>query len=166
MTNYLELLYLISFIGILAVAYSYLLSGQILSASAGNARMQEIADHAGVNKGLLHYYFKNKENIFNEVFVDEFNKIYAELNAILQSKDTMDGKLSRMIEQYFDLLHKNPKLSSFVMFEIFPVFIANSLNSICPGSSEISSSSLYFSNEGNTNKESKTKDCSISLSKS
>ena len=44
MTNYLELLYLISFIGILAVAYSYLLSGQIISSSAGNSRMQEIAE--------------------------------------------------------------------------------------------------------------------------
>ena len=44
MTNYLELLYLISFTGILAVAYSYLLSGQIIAASAGNARMQEIAE--------------------------------------------------------------------------------------------------------------------------
>ena len=44
MTNYLELLYLISFTGILAVAYSYLLSGQILSSSAGNERMQEIAE--------------------------------------------------------------------------------------------------------------------------
>ena len=41
MTNYLELLYLISFAGVLAVAYSYLLSGQIISASPGNSRMQE-----------------------------------------------------------------------------------------------------------------------------
>ena len=44
MTNFLELLYLISFTGILAVAYSYLLSGQIISSSPGNARMQEIAE--------------------------------------------------------------------------------------------------------------------------
>ena len=39
MAEYLELLYLISFTGIFAVAYSYLLSGQIISSSAGNARM-------------------------------------------------------------------------------------------------------------------------------
>ena len=44
MTNYLELLYLISFTGILAVAYSYLLSGQVISSSPGNNRMQEIAE--------------------------------------------------------------------------------------------------------------------------
>ena len=44
MANYLELLYLIAFTGVLAVAYSYLLSGQIVSSSAGNARMQEIIE--------------------------------------------------------------------------------------------------------------------------
>ena len=43
MNTSLELLYLIVFTGIIAVAYSYLLSGQILSASPGNAKMQEIA---------------------------------------------------------------------------------------------------------------------------
>ena len=39
-----ELLYLIIFTGFLAVIYSYLLSTQILSASPGNAKMQEIAE--------------------------------------------------------------------------------------------------------------------------
>ncbi len=43
MNSSLELLYLIIFSGILAVAYSYLLSGQILSASNGNEKMREIA---------------------------------------------------------------------------------------------------------------------------
>ena len=50
MTDYLELLYLISFTGILAVAYSYLLSGQIISSSAGNARIQEIAEAIQISK--------------------------------------------------------------------------------------------------------------------
>ncbi|MAV06239.1 MAG: sodium-translocating pyrophosphatase [Candidatus Pelagibacter sp.] len=43
MNSSFELLYLIVFSGILTVAYSYLLSGQILSASPGNNKMQEIA---------------------------------------------------------------------------------------------------------------------------
>ena len=44
MQSVFELLYLIVFTGILAVAYSYLLSNQILSSSPGNTKMQEIAD--------------------------------------------------------------------------------------------------------------------------
>ncbi len=59
MKDFLELLYLISFTGILAVAYSYLLSGQILSASAGNNRMQEIAEAIQIGaKAYLNRQYK------------------------------------------------------------------------------------------------------------
>ncbi len=59
MTNFLELLYLISFTGILAVAYSYLLSGQIISSSAGNKRMQEIAEAIQIGaKAYLNRQYK------------------------------------------------------------------------------------------------------------
>ena len=59
MTNYLELLYLISFIGVLAVAYSYLLSGQIISSSPGNSRMQEIAEAIQIGaKAYLNRQYK------------------------------------------------------------------------------------------------------------
>ena len=59
MTNFLELLYLISFTGILAVAYSYLLSGQIMSASPGNSRMQEIAEAIQIGaKAYLNRQYK------------------------------------------------------------------------------------------------------------
>ncbi len=59
MTNYLELLYLISFTGILAVAYSYLLSGQIISSSPGNNRMQEIAEAIQIGaKAYLNRQYK------------------------------------------------------------------------------------------------------------
>ena len=59
MLNYLELLYLISFTGILAVAYSYLLSGQIISSSPGNSRMQEIAEAIQIGaKAYLNRQYK------------------------------------------------------------------------------------------------------------
>jgi len=44
MSSVNEVLYLIIFTGIIAVFYSYLLSKQILKASPGNAKMQEIAE--------------------------------------------------------------------------------------------------------------------------
>ena len=59
MIQYLELLYLISFTGILAVAYSYLLSGQIISSSPGNSRMQEIAEAIQIGaKAYLNRQYK------------------------------------------------------------------------------------------------------------
>lgn len=32
------------------------------------AKMQEIADKAGINKALLHYYFRDKQRLFEGVF--------------------------------------------------------------------------------------------------
>ncbi|MDA9624567.1 sodium-translocating pyrophosphatase [Pelagibacteraceae bacterium] len=59
MNTSLELLYLIVFTGVLAVAYSYLLSGQILAASPGNAKMQEIAEAIQIGaKAYLNRQYK------------------------------------------------------------------------------------------------------------
>ncbi len=59
MINFLELLYLISFTGIIAVAYSYLLSGQIISSSPGNFRMKEIAEAIQIGaKAYLNRQYK------------------------------------------------------------------------------------------------------------
>ncbi|MDB9755955.1 TetR/AcrR family transcriptional regulator, partial [Winogradskyella sp.] len=37
------------------------------------ARMQEIADKAGINKALLHYYYRNKQLLFEAVFKNAFS---------------------------------------------------------------------------------------------
>ena len=55
----MENLYLIILVGILAVVYSYLLSGQIISSSAGNSKMQEIAEAIQIGaKAYLNRQYK------------------------------------------------------------------------------------------------------------
>ena len=59
MNTSLESLYLIVFVGMLSVGYSYLLSGQILSSSPGNSRMQEIAEAIQIGaKAYLNRQYK------------------------------------------------------------------------------------------------------------
>ena len=38
------------------------------------ARMQEIADEAGINRALLHYYFRSKQGLFEAVFAHMFEQ--------------------------------------------------------------------------------------------
>ena len=33
------------------------------------AKMQDISNQAGINKALLHYYFRNKEKLFDQVWI-------------------------------------------------------------------------------------------------
>jgi AcrR family transcriptional regulator len=46
------------------------------------ARMQEIADEAGINKAMLHYYFKQTTS-FWAVFMNAFNQLSLNLFLIL-----------------------------------------------------------------------------------
>ena len=43
------------------------------------ARMQDIADEAGINKALLHYYFKNKEQLFFRIFSEALNQFFPKI---------------------------------------------------------------------------------------
>ncbi|PLW96253.1 MAG: hypothetical protein C0591_09195 [Marinilabiliales bacterium] len=40
------------------------------------ARMQQIADEAGINKALLHYYFRTKNKLFEKIFDILFKDIF------------------------------------------------------------------------------------------
>jgi len=82
------------------------------------ARMQEIADEAGMNKALLHYYFRNKENLFKAVFKDIFTKFFAKLKDTLLSSATTREKLTVFIDNYIDLITANPYVPSFIINEI------------------------------------------------
>jgi len=53
--------------------------------------MDEIAKQIHKAKGVLYYYFKNKEELFNEVLKQELNTVKSELSKIVNSNtDSMD----------------------------------------------------------------------------
>ena len=79
------------------------------------ARMQEIADEAGVNKSLVHYYFRNKENIFQAVFEDAFSKLIARLNEIFFSDLAFSVKIETFIGYYVTFLSQNAYLPLFIL---------------------------------------------------
>lgn len=82
------------------------------------ARMQEIADHAEINKGLLHYYFKTKDKLFEAVFNKAFDMMINRLNTLLSTQSTLDEKLDQMVDAYMGMLIKNPHLPRFVINEL------------------------------------------------
>lgn len=80
--------------------------------------MRELAEKAGVNKGLLHYYFKTKEAIFQEVFQHQAGLLYAAITHILQAEGTFEEKVAAIVDRYFTLLAEVPSLPAFVLFEV------------------------------------------------
>lgn len=82
------------------------------------ARMQEIANEAGINKALLHYYFRTKEKLFEAIFKKVFNKILPNVMLMVESDKPIEQKLGVFIESYIDLLQKNPFLPTFILKEM------------------------------------------------
>ena len=66
------------------------------------ARMQEIADEAGINRALLHYYFRSKQGLFEAVFEYMFEQYMRSFDAVLEPRQPFDELLRRFIDHYID----------------------------------------------------------------
>lgn len=82
------------------------------------ARMQEIADEANINKAMLHYYFRNKQQLFEAVFMQAFQKFAPHLNGIFNSEAPVFEKIESFVESYISFVMKNPYLPTFLIQEI------------------------------------------------
>lgn len=82
------------------------------------ARMQEIADQAGINKAMLHYYFKTKEQLFNKVFADAFEIFAGRIAEMLNSDMTIEAKIQAYVNHTVDTLVLNPGIPVFVLNEL------------------------------------------------
>ncbi len=81
-------------------------------------KMQELADKAYINKGLLHYYFKSKEALFQAVFQEAMENLFGGVAEELLSDHAIETKMHVIIDLYFDRLSANPGLPIFVLSEI------------------------------------------------
>lgn len=79
------------------------------------ARMQEIADTAGINKALLHYYFRSKENLFAGVFAEAMATMIGTVSSIFMGPGSLEEKLSRFYEYHITFLQQNSYLPWFII---------------------------------------------------
>jgi TetR/AcrR family transcriptional regulator len=82
------------------------------------ARMQDIADEAGINKALLHYYFRSKEKLFEVIFLEAAQKLFPRINLIFESDVPLFEKIERFCEEYITIMIENPYLPLFVLNEL------------------------------------------------
>ncbi|MDR1671868.1 MAG: TetR family transcriptional regulator, partial [Bacteroidales bacterium] len=61
------------------------------------ASMRGIAQKAGVNYALLHYYFKTKDKLFEIVFKEAFSMLFRQLSEALASDANVFDKIRLMI---------------------------------------------------------------------
>jgi TetR/AcrR family transcriptional regulator len=81
-------------------------------------RMQEIADEAGINKSLLHYYFRSKDKLFEVIFIDIVLSFAPRIVEILNSPISLFDKIELFVTTYIELLLQNPYIPGFLVNEV------------------------------------------------
>lgn len=82
------------------------------------ARMQEIADEAGINKAMLHYYFRSKEKLYHEIIVQTLNHIIPKFAQAVASEGSFWERMENVIDTYTSVLIENPDIPFFIMSEL------------------------------------------------
>ncbi len=82
------------------------------------ARMQEIADEVCINKAMLHYCFKNKQLLFEAVFMNAFSQLAPKINTIFISEDSLFDKIRQFTHSYISFVMLNPYLPTFIIQEM------------------------------------------------
>lgn len=68
--------------------------------------MDEIAADVDLGKASLYYYFPTKENLFQEVIVQEQNEFADEIEKILKKESCAEDKLLQYVDQRLKFFHK------------------------------------------------------------
>ena len=82
------------------------------------ARMQDIADHAGINKALLHYYYRTKDRLFNAVFEKIAGQMFKKFAPVFDENISLEEKIRFFFKEHITFLQKNPRLPGFLLNEI------------------------------------------------
>jgi TetR/AcrR family transcriptional regulator len=81
------------------------------------ARMQEISDRSGINRALLHYYFRSKERMFAKIFDEALDSFMPLLSTWDQDvEESWEWKLRRFVKTFMIFLKENSML--FLLREI------------------------------------------------
>ncbi|MEO9475747.1 MAG: TetR/AcrR family transcriptional regulator [Cyclobacteriaceae bacterium] len=101
-----------------------------LKKGLAGARMQEIADMAGINKALLHYYYRSKEQLFRSSFQDLIKQMLPKVFGVFRTDLPFEEKLRTLTADYLDFLTEYPQLPVMILSEIQrdPQLLFNELN--------------------------------------
>jgi AcrR family transcriptional regulator len=94
---------------------------EFIAKGLDGARMQSVATLAGVNKALVHYYFRSKENLYQKVIEDTIGTIWGKLAAEFRAQSPSGGLeplLRTVVTTYIRTLAANPEFPLFMFREM------------------------------------------------
>src|SRR5688500_5974959 len=82
------------------------------------ARMQDIAEEAGVNQALLHYYFRSKDGLAVAVFREAAGRLIPTVAMVLGSDAPLERKVEQFVHLYIDTVRQSPFIPGYIVSEL------------------------------------------------
>lgn len=82
------------------------------------ARTREIAREARVNLAMVHYYFRSKDELYQQVVSPLFIHFFYRLKKASESDPDPKKRLEAVIHTYFDFLSGEPDFPRFMIWEL------------------------------------------------
>jgi len=83
-----------------------------------NSKVAHVAREAGVTDGTIYLYFKNKEDLLIQVFIDTMETAIARQRAALEGLTNPLDRLQSFIHVHFDVVKDNPSLAEVLTVEL------------------------------------------------
>lgn len=78
-------------------------------------RTTQIAEEAGISRTMLHYYFRTKESLFQEVLESTLNLVFSNMKRLIGQQVDLETLVDGIIEVISDLFEAKPGLPSFIV---------------------------------------------------
>ena len=82
------------------------------------ARIEQIAAAAGVNKALIYYYFRGKDELYTASLEAVVESVRANSLAVLEAEASAGERYLRMVLNHFDRMHSNRTFQSLMQQEM------------------------------------------------
>ncbi len=89
-----------------------------LEKGLADTTMQDIAEKAEISRTSLHYYYRNKEKLFDAILSDSLDKVFPLINETIQKDISLVDKIIEIAHNYLDVLHDNEQLPGFMVLEM------------------------------------------------
>ena len=90
---------------------------QFLRHGYEGARLQKIADHIGVTKAMIHYYFNTKKELFERVYTQSADQIFGGMGEVIERDVPLFKKIEQLIETCLQVAKRHPQVLTFVVTE-------------------------------------------------
>lgn len=82
------------------------------------ARVDRIASNAGINKAMIYYYFRSKENLYQTILNQHFDEIGRLLEENLKAEDSFESVFSKLAQAYNLIFEKQSEFIPIILREV------------------------------------------------